>query len=218
MEKIDFGSLRRLEPVSQEWGFDRGRPIDRYYIESFLADHSNSIKGHVLEIKDRSYTQQFGGDRVKQGSVLDIDPQNPEVTHIADLTISDRLDSNQFDCVIFTQTLQLISRPKIALETIYKVLKPQGSLLITCPGITRIEHNGKDGGWYWAFTPLSLGMLLEETFGCESFNVKCYGNVFAATCFLWGISVEEIKLPELDHHDPNYPVILTALATKRNLI
>ena len=39
--KVDFGSLRRLNPVSTMFGYDRGRPIDRYYIEEdFLARHS----------------------------------------------------------------------------------------------------------------------------------------------------------------------------------
>ena len=33
---VDFGDLRRLEPVSREYGFDRGGVIDRYYNENFL--------------------------------------------------------------------------------------------------------------------------------------------------------------------------------------
>lgn len=216
MKKIDFGSLRRLTPVSQQWGFDRGTPIDRHYIETFLSVHQNTIHGHVLEIKDRSYTEQFGGARVSKSDVLDIDPKNLGATHIADITETGSLEPDQFDCVIFTQTLQFIDKPKAALQTLYKALKPQGSLLITCPGITRIEQKSRDGGWFWSFTPLSLGMLLCETFGSAHFSVSSHGNVFAATCFLWGISVEEISLAELDHQDPDYPVLLTAVATKDN--
>src|SRR5690348_8634455 len=34
--RVNFGDLRRLKPISVVWGFDRGRPVDRYYIEQFL--------------------------------------------------------------------------------------------------------------------------------------------------------------------------------------
>ena len=38
MGLINFGDLRRLAPVSKEFGFERGLPVDRYYIEKFLAE------------------------------------------------------------------------------------------------------------------------------------------------------------------------------------
>ena len=37
---VDWGDLRRTDPVSRDWGYDRGTPIDRRYIEEFLAAHS----------------------------------------------------------------------------------------------------------------------------------------------------------------------------------
>ena len=37
---IDMGQLRRVTPVSRQWGSDRGLPIDRFYIESFLTEHA----------------------------------------------------------------------------------------------------------------------------------------------------------------------------------
>lgn len=214
MNKIDFGTFRRLNPISRSWGFDRGTPIDRYYIESFLDHNSGRILGRVLEIKDRNYTLQFGGDRVVQSDVLDIDPANSEATYIADITRAEHLEPNQFDSIIFTQTLQLISKPEAALRTLHSILRPGGALLLTCPGITRIENGSRDGKWFWAFTPTSLSMLLESVFGDMNYAVAAHGSVFTATCFLWGISLEEIKQSELDYHDPDYPVLLTAVANK----
>lgn len=61
---VNFGSLRRLTPISSNFGFDRGIPIVLYYTENFLASHSDDIKGRVLEIGDSFYTNKFGGDRV----------------------------------------------------------------------------------------------------------------------------------------------------------
>ncbi len=41
--QVDLGSLDRVTPVSNVWGFDRGRPADRYYIEGFLADYRTDV-------------------------------------------------------------------------------------------------------------------------------------------------------------------------------
>src|SRR5918998_1304087 len=57
---VRFGSLRRLTPISSHFGFDRGRPIDRYYIENFLDCQAKDIKGRVLEIKDNTYSRKYG--------------------------------------------------------------------------------------------------------------------------------------------------------------
>src|SRR4051794_12778338 len=64
---VRFGSLRRLAPVSRNFGLDRGTPIDRYYIDDFLRRHAGrrdyvigDVQGHVLEIGMDTYTRRFG--------------------------------------------------------------------------------------------------------------------------------------------------------------
>src|SRR5215813_4804398 len=94
----DFGSMRRLTPVSRVYGFDRGFPIDRYYIEGFLSDYSADILGHVLEIGDNTYTRKFGGDRVTRSDVLHAIEGNPKATMVADLTCAEHIPSGTFDC------------------------------------------------------------------------------------------------------------------------
>ena len=47
-----LGTLRRTRPLSDDFGYDRGYPIDRYYIERFLAQHRSHIKGRILEVKE----------------------------------------------------------------------------------------------------------------------------------------------------------------------
>jgi len=213
-KRIRFGSLRRLKPLSRRWGSDRGTPIDRYYIDGFLAKNAMHIHGSVLEVKDRRYTERFGADRVSASEVLDIRPENSAATIVADIMQAGAIEAGRFDCVIFTQTLQFVREPKRALDTLHTILKPGGVLLLTCPGITPIAITGPAAEWYWSFTPVSLEMLLSERFGPESVIQEAQGNVFAASCFLWGIAQEEISSEELDHHDARYPVILTACARK----
>ncbi len=62
---VKFGSLRRVRPISPHFGLSRGRPIDRYYIENFLADHSEDVHGRVLEIGWDKYTQESIGMRMR---------------------------------------------------------------------------------------------------------------------------------------------------------
>src|SRR5919112_603630 len=91
--KVDFGSLRRLNPISSLFGYDRGRPVDRYYIENFLAHHADDIKGRVLEIGDASYTREFGGKQVTVSDILHVDHSNPQATIVADMSSADHIPS-----------------------------------------------------------------------------------------------------------------------------
>jgi SAM-dependent methyltransferase len=211
-----FGSFRRLTPVSRQFGFDRGQPIDRYYIENFLAANSNDIRGRVLEVMDSSYTRQYGGDKIVQSDVLDIVKTNPAATIIADLNDADHIQTDSFDCIIFTQVLHLIYDVRSVLKTLYRILKPGGVLLMTVPGITSISNaEWYDGGsWRWSFTSVSIRDLWKETCSQGNLKVNAYGNVLVATSFLQGLAVEELRKKELDYKDPNYEVLITVKIIK----
>ena len=47
-----WGNLRRLRRFSDRYGYDRGTPIERDYIERFLSEHAQLIRGSVLEELD----------------------------------------------------------------------------------------------------------------------------------------------------------------------
>lgn len=211
---VRFGSLRRLIPISRVWGYDRGRPIDRYYIEKFLAHHAADIRGRVLEIGDDAYTRKFGGHRVTQRDVLHVREGNPKATIVADLTCADQIPSDTVDCIIFTQTLQLIFDVRAALWTLHRIMKPGGVLLATFPGISRASDSGWGDDWYWSFTPRSAQRLFEAIFPQPNVRVEAYGNVLAAISFLHGLAVEDLRAEELDQRDPGYEVSITVRAVK----
>jgi hypothetical protein len=56
--------------------------------------------------------------------------------------------------------------------------------------------------------------MFESAFGTERVHIDTFGNVFAATCFLEGIAVQDVTLPELDARDPNYDVLIAVRARK----
>jgi SAM-dependent methyltransferase len=137
-------------------------------------------------------------------------------TFIGDLSHAPQIPDNTFDCLILTQTLHLIYDFKAALVTCYRILKPGGTLLLTSPGITPIDHGGWKDTWYWSFTDKALFKLGEETFpGCD-ISVECFGNVFSACAFLYGMGLTEVKKEKLDYNDPHYQVIIGAIFKKSN--
>ena len=213
LEEIEFGTLRRVIPVSQDWGWDRGLPIDRYYIENFLTRHKEDIRGAVLEIGDDLYTRKFGSGRVVSKDVLHVVEGTPGATIIADLTSAEHVPSDAFDCILLTQTLQYVYDIRAALKTLYRILKPGGVLLATIPGMSGLRHD-EWAGWFWGFTAVSARRLFEEAFPGNKVMIQAYGNVLVAISFLHGLAVEELRQEELDYRDSRYEVLITVRATK----
>jgi glycosyltransferase involved in cell wall biosynthesis len=212
--RVHLADLRRTEPLSRDFGFDRGQPVDRYYIDQFLAAHSEDIRGHVLEIADDTYARRFGGERVTAIDVLHV-TGTAKATIVADLTDQMSLPSGCFDCVVITQTLQFIFDVPAALATIARILRPGGVVLATLPGITQISrYDMQRWGQYWSFTTLSARRLFEASFSPTSVHVDARGNVLAAVALLHGLSSEEIGARLLDESDSDYQVIVTVRAAK----
>jgi SAM-dependent methyltransferase len=212
---VRFGHLRRLRPISQDYGNSRGLEIDRYYIEKFLSEHASDIRGHVLEIKHNAYTVRFGQDRVTRSDVLHPVEGNPDATIIADLTKADHLPSNVFDAIIFTQTLQVIYDIRTTIATLCRILKPGGVLLATASGMAQLSLEDFDRwGEYWRFTSQSARLLFEEAFSAGNVTIQSYGNVLTAISFLEGLACEDLKQSELDARDRSYEVLIAVRAVK----
>jgi SAM-dependent methyltransferase len=212
---VRFGSLRRLEPISREYGFDRGLPIDRHYIETFLARHAADVAGHVLEIKDDAYTRRFGAGRVARNDVLALEADEPRATIVGDLARADHVPSERFDCAIVTQTLQLILDVRAALRTLHRILKPGGVLLATVPGLSQTSPHADWGErWAWGFTRVSARALVAEAFPGGTVEVETFGNVVSTIAFLHGLSADELGPGELAHHDPEYQLSIGIRARK----
>jgi SAM-dependent methyltransferase len=214
-KEVSFGTLRQVTPISRDWGWDRGLPIDRYYIENFLARYADNIRGRVLEIGDNSYTLRFGCDRVTRSDVLHVEEGNPKATIVADLTSASHIPSEIFDCILLIQTLQLIYDVRAAIQTIHRILKPGGVLLATFPGISQTYDHTWGHCWYWNFTTLSARRLFEEFFPAADVKIYAYGNVLASISFLHGLAAEELQKEELDYNDPGYEVLITVRAVKQ---
>jgi SAM-dependent methyltransferase len=212
---VFFGSLGRTRPISSAWGGDRGLSIDRYYIECFLGQHAEHIRGHVLEIKSDLYTTRFGGSRVTKLDILNAPPGNPQATIVADLTRAEHLPGETFDCIVLTQTLQFIYDMPAAVRTLHRLLKPGGVLIGTVPGISKIDRadNGRTIH-QWSLTSGATRRLFADVFGAEHVQVQTYGNVLAAVAFLHGLAREDVGRRKLEVHDPDYEMLIGVRAVK----
>ena len=212
---VRFGDLRRIKPVSSDYGNTRGLEIDRYYIEKFLAECASDIQGRVLEIKHNTYTITYGQDRVTKSDVLHPVEGNPDATIVADLTKADHLPSDCYDAIIFTQTLQVIYDIRTVIGTLHRILKPGGVLLATVSGMAKLSLDDFDEwGEYWRFTSQSARLLFEEKFGARNVSVQAYGNVLTAISFLEGLAAQDLKKRELDAVDRAYEVLIAIRAVK----
>jgi len=204
--------LRRTTPLSDEWGRDRGTPIDRYYIEGFLERERGSIRGRVLELLDAAYTQRFGTG-VRRSDVLDIDANNPDATIVADLARADAIPSSSFDCVILTQTLQYVFDLRSAVQHVWRILEPGGVVLCTLPSVSRIARQYLETE-YWRFTAASARGVFETSFGREAVKVESHGNVLTSIAFLAGLAAEELSERELMEADPFFPLLICVVARR----
>jgi SAM-dependent methyltransferase len=212
---VRFGSLRRVTPIHAGFSIGRGNYVDRYYIERFLEQNSKLISGRVLELAGNEYTLRFGSDRVTHSDVLDIREGHPNATIIADLADGAGIPGDSFDCIILTQVLNFIYDVKGAIRTIFRILKPGGSVLVSVAGISQMAVDEMEYcGDYWRFTSLSLRMLFEEVFPQENIAVESHGNVLAAIAFLHGLALEELRKEELDFRDPNFELSILLKAVK----
>jgi SAM-dependent methyltransferase len=211
MTAMKLGRIGSARPLSDNWGYERGTPIDRYYIEAFLAEHSADVRGRVLEVQEDDYSRRFGGAKVTRQDILNIDDSNPDATIIGDLADPTVLPAAQFDCILLTQTLHLVFDMAAAIANVRRSLRPGGVALITAPGISPIGPRG-DYPWYWSLTGQSLERLLAAHFDRDKVGVETFGNLFAATAFLHAAAVEEVSRRKLDRRDPDFPVTIAARA------
>jgi SAM-dependent methyltransferase len=212
---FDFGALGR-EPVTSDWGFSRGLPVDRPYIEAFLERHASDIQGRVLEVGDDGYTRRFGAERVTQRDVLDIRPGNPRATFIADISDAPSIPDATFDCLVFTQVLVLVRHATQAMREMRRILKPGGVALVTMPGISHISPLPEEAAaWSWSFYQNTLRSLLAEAgFDADSLQVEGRGNLRTTVAFLAGLAQQDLAPGDYDTDDARFPLIVTARALR----
>ncbi len=150
-----WGNLRRVEPFSKSFGSDRGKPVDRYYLDKFLDANRTLITGRVLEVQVPSYTKRFGENLIESHTV-DINP-GFQATYICDLADGAPIPSDYYDCFLAPNTLQHLFDLHAALRTMLRVVKPGGTVLASAAMLLPLIPEGGD---YWRLTPEGWRIVL----------------------------------------------------------
>lgn len=203
-----------FEPVSRVFGVDRGLPVDRHYIERFLASQRSLVSGTVMEIAEAQYTRRFASGQVRSLVLRTTGDAAPDVV-IGDLTRPDTLPAGTVDAFICTQTLNFIFDVRRAVEGLHAVLRPGGHALVTVAGLCQVSrYDAERWGDHWRFMPQSIERLFHEVFGADNVQVTVYGNSYAAACLMKGFATEECDTALLDRPDPDYPVVIAIKARR----
>jgi hypothetical protein len=210
--RLDDGSVE--QPVSRSFGIERGSPIDRHYIDAFLAQHRDLVRGDVLEVAGNDYTLRHGVPGVRSFELYTVPNERPNAL-IGDLTQPASLPARRFDCFVCTQTFNFIYDVHAAVRGAAHLLADGGHLLATVAGVSQISRFDMDRwGDYWRFSTATCQRLFADDF--ELIQVRAFGNLAAAVALLRGFAVEDLDSPGLlEPHDPDYPVIIGIVARKR---
>ncbi len=204
-----------IEPTNRIFGLDRGKPIERYYIEKFLSDNSSYIKGAVMEVADSEYITKYGNE-VEKKYIMHVCESIGDNGIIANLETGLGVTEGLVDCFILTQTLPFIFDVRSAARNVVRFLKSKGVALVTVSGIVQISRYDMDRwGHYWSFTTASLRKLFEECDDVESVEIKAYGNAKSAVYGLYGLAVEDMNIEDLEYQDDDYQQMITAVVKKR---
>lgn len=209
--------LAQPTPLYPDFGFGRGWPIDRHYIEGFLKAHVGDIRGEVLEAAaEPNYTKLFGGEQVSTSHIMYPVPGLPGCTMVGNLETGEGIPTAAFDCLLLTQVLQFIFDMPAAVRHGHRSLKPGGVMLATFAGISQIAEGDMDAwGEYWRITDAGARRLFGDVFGPANVEVEAFGNVLAACAFLNGMVITDLSPSDLDFRDPAYQVIISVRAVKR---
>lgn len=199
-------STMGLPPVGYSSRPNAALTIRQYYLERFLDSNSSDLRGNCLTLSD-PYSSQ-----ARQGEPTGWDA-GKSVT-LGRVTELRGYRSNHFDCVICAHLLQTVQNPDETISELYRILRPEGALLLAVPGISMQDLESCD---FWRFSPFGLRVLLVRTFGKGNVVARGYGNSLVAAGEMRGLVASGFTQSELDAYDPRFPVEACARAVKRTI-
>jgi hypothetical protein len=202
-----------IKPASRTFGYERGQPIHRYYVQRFLQRHAEVIRGRCLEFQDPGYLRAYESGRASRIDVLDLSADNPHASIVADLTRPNQIASESFDCIVCVHVLHLVYEADVFARELHRLLAAGGALLVAVPGTSMIDRNWTE---YRRWTDLGVKTLLGQFFRECDIVVEAYGNSLSAAAEMRGLAADEIAPWELNARDELFQVEVCALATKTN--
>jgi len=103
------------------------------------------------------YQPLFPGKRYIKQDMRDFDP--PCIDVICDIVDMKLIPDNSIGLVLNLESLEHIPQPQKAIDEIYRILRPNGLLILTTVMHFKIHRCPRD---YWRFTPDGIELLLNR--------------------------------------------------------
>jgi SAM-dependent methyltransferase len=207
VNQIDWGDLRRARPMCPLFGFGRGTPIDRYYLDRFVDAIRDDVRGDVVEVGGRSKNRElyrFASAGRYRG--LDMHPL-ADVDLVGDIHDPALLPAASLDGLVAFNVLEHCKQPWIVVDNFKRWLRPGGKAFVMVPSSQRVHRVPED---YWRPLPAALESMFG---GWSSRQLHVYGNPISALAAFQGIAVEELEPAELNAEHPDFPVASCIVAT-----
>ena len=202
--------------ISNDFGFGRGTPIDRMYIENFFKNQAGEISGVCLEFGDTSYIDEFGKS-VSKKYVFNYSEESSKINNIimGDLTKLDTLSENSFDCILCINVLNFIYDLPSAVLGLKKLIKPNGKIIITMAGVSaHISRYDMDRwGDYWRLTDKAAMKLFKDA-GLNVDKIQTYGNPYACSAQINGYCMEDLSQEKIVTSHPDYQLLVACMLSK----
>lgn len=112
---------------------------------------------------------------VKLYHTLDLHPRIDEITYIGDVQNMPMVANSSYDSALCFEVLEHLPHPFAALQEIYRILRPRGTLILSVPHLSRLHDQPHD---YFRFTHYGIKTLLHEA-GFEVVTIVPKGGLLA---------------------------------------
>lgn len=201
-------------PLTRNFGFYRGTPIDRYFINKWIydfldeIDSGNKLKG--IEIGGFDYLKYNSKKYLANELVPKRELKKSKDSLCINLNEPINKDfklKEKYDFVICTQVLHVLENDINGLRIIYKLLKKGGLIIGSTAGtINPISiYDYKRWGCYRGYSDQGLKSILEKTgFECQ---IETFGNFALAYEILNGAVVEDIDQSLFKENDEIFQIL-----------
>jgi SAM-dependent methyltransferase len=144
-------------------------------IDRAIGEHA---RGDCLDAgSGRSPYKQLLSNHGQSVMSIDVEDRAGEVDRVVDVQHMPELADNSCDTILCTQVLEHLPRPWAAMCEFSRILRPNGTLIITVPHLSMIHEAPHD---YYRFTCYSLRSLSERS-QLQVLRLEPIGGLF---CFL----------------------------------
>ena len=205
---LDWGDFKRFTPFCPDFGLTRGTPIDRVYLDKFIAKIASTVTGSALEIGGLSDNKTlYGFHACTEYHGLDL-KEAPGVSYVGDAHDTALFDAGSFESILLFNVLEHCYAPQKVIDNIFCWLKPGGKCFLMVPNAQRVHDYPAD---YWRPLPDGIKYLFREY---KEMQLYVYGNPVTLMASMMGVAAEELASNEIDPHHPEYPVVTCVVATK----